>query len=243
MVLRRILIGLTVWIVSLNAYATEVRSTLQSGVEIKPGEPMVIAIQSQRPMEIGWTVDHAAPCDSPCIGSVDMSSRNKDVLSSDTGASQLYRPKDGTIKIEFRNLIDRPVTIDIYMVEQVCDSGAEACEFLKLDELGDWLVYKIEKFTSIETSKDGSYSKIEGSTTRGKIFTLMAVWWFDGSEENTGECQDEIVRYIQERSPISEYSPYILSGRSAAKNKSVLVNIDTCAPNGSDFAVPDAHVF
>ena len=241
--MKKILIGLASVCVCLNVHAAEVKRPLQSGIAIQPGEPIVVAIQTDKPMEIGWTVDQAAPCSSPCIEAIDTSSRNKDVISSDRGGSKIYRPKDGMIKVEYRNTISRAVTIDIYKVERVCDSEAEACEFLNLNELGDWLVYKIGKFTSIQTSKDGSYSTIEGSTTRGKQFILKAVWWVDDAEENPDQCQEDIAQYIKEGVPISRYSPYILSGRSAAKDKTVLAYIDACIANGSDFAVPGKYVY
>lgn len=227
----------------INAGAAERRVVYQSGVEIRPGEPVVVAIQTGQSMDIGWEVNETSPCDRTCIEAVDMHNRNKSLAASDKGAVRRYESREGKIKIEFRNTIDRPVFIDIYKVENVCDSESEACEFLKLNELGDWLVFKIEQFVSIETSKDGSYSTITANTSRGKLVFFIVVWWIDEPDEKTEECREEITGYINQGTSFVEYSPYILSGRSVSKTKSILAYIDTCMANGSDFNVPEKYVY
>ena len=132
------------------------------------------------------------------------------------------------------------MTIDVYKVERVCD--AEACVFLKSSDKGKWLVFKVDEFKSIETSKDESYSVITGITTAGKEFTVKAVWWTDNNN-SPFTCYKTIGDYLKNQTPKEEYAPYILSGSSVGQGEIILKDVDTCVPKAPHFGVPQENVY
>lgn len=227
-------------IFAMNAQAAVTNVPIESGIELKPGESRTITVDSDQALEIGWSAVQKPKCAMHCVEAVDKSGGFEYTIATDLGASTNYTPKDGKIVIEYRNKADHPVTIDVHKVERVCD--AEACAFLKDGEKGHWLVYKIGQFKSIENSKDRSYSTITGVTAAGKDFTVKVVWW---SDNNNGlfTCWKGIGQYISDNVPPGEYAPYILSGASLGDDKSILQNVDTCAPKAPKFGVPEENVF
>ena len=109
---------------------------------------------------------------------------------------------------------------------------------------GRWLVFKVDEFKSIVTSKDGSYSLISGVTIAGRPFSFRAVWWTDEKAAVMVNCTPSVTRYLDSHTPKEQYSPYIISGQAIGEPANiVLKSIDTCAPKAPNFGVPDKNVF
>lgn len=235
-----VLACLLVW--GISAHAAVNKIPVESGIELQAGESRTVTIASDDVLEIGWTAVQKTRCTMHCVEAVDKSGGYEYAIATDIGASMKYTPKDGKIVIEYRNkAADHAVTIDIYKTERVCD--AEACAFLgRADKDGHWMVYKIGEFKSIETSKDGSYSTISGVTVAGKEFTSKFVWW---SDDNNGlfSCYKWIEKYLSEGTPISEYAPYVLAGKSLEDDRTVMQSVDTCAPKAPNFGASEESVF
>ncbi len=158
------------------------------------------------------------------------------------GASRKYTPASGKISVEYKNVSSEPVTIDVYRVQRTCE--AEACKFLDEDQKGRWLVFKVDEFKSIVTSKDGSYSVISGVTITGRPFSLRAVWWTDDKTALMVNCAPFVTRYLDSHTPKEQYRPYVISGQAIGEAADiVLKSIDTCAPKAQNFGVPDKNVF
>ncbi len=94
----------------------------------------------------------------------------------------------------------------MYRVKRTCD--AEACRFLDDTKNGRWLVFKVGEFTSIATSKDGSYSVISGMTIAGRPFTFKAAWWTDDkATAMMVNCSPFVKKYLDNHTPNEQYRP------------------------------------
>jgi hypothetical protein len=130
------------------------------------------------------------------------------------GAWYVYEPASGRISVEYKNLSQEPVTIDVYRIQRICD--AEACQFLDGSKNG--LVSKVDEFKAIATTKDGSYPVISGVAESGRPFRIHAVWW-----------TDDKVSALVNRSPcINRYLDKLRIKSSASKMIATLH-----APNGT----------
>ena len=195
-----------------------------------------------QPTEIGWRAVQAKPCTSNCVQATDVTGGISYTIATRLGAAMKYTPAAGKITIECKNVSSEPVTINVYRVHRTCD--AEACAFLDQSQKGQWLVFKVGEFTSIETSKDESYSIISGVTLGGRAFRFRAVWWTDDKKNLAVNCAPFVKRYLDRHTPKDQYSPYIISGQALGEgNNVVLTSIDTCAPKAPNFGVPEKNVF
>jgi hypothetical protein len=105
------------------------------------------------------------------------------------------------------------------------DRGVAADESQK----GRWLVFKVDEFKSIETSKDESYSVISGVTIAGRPFRFKAVWWTDDKKNRLVNCAPFVQRYVYKHTPKEGHSPYIISGQAVGEAD----NIETAVSIGA----------
>jgi len=215
---------------------------IKSGLVLKPGEAYTVHVEAQKPTEIGWKAVQAKPCATNCIEATEVSRDAHFGFATALGGSKEYPPVSGRIAVEYKNISGEPVTIDVYRIERSCD--AEACRFLDSSQKGRWLVFKVDEFKAITTSDDGSYSTISGVVVGGRPFRIRAVWWWDDKTAFHPICAPWIKRYLDNRAPKEQYSPYVISGQAIGDgNNLVLKSIDTCAARAAHFGVPAENVF
>ena len=214
------------------------RISIKSNVILKPGEFYVLDMNAAGPLEISWETVQTKPCNSDCVQVTYLPT--KFVFAARNGWGKIT-PVDGKISVEYKNVWTEPVSINIYRVQRTCD--AEACRFLASDQKGRLLVYKVDEFKAITTSKDESYSVITGTTTLGRPFRVRVVWWTDDKGARF-HCAQFIQRYLINHIQKDQYSPYILSGMAVGEgNEIILKSIDTCVPKAPNFGVAEANVF
>jgi hypothetical protein len=227
---------------STSVYAAIQKETIKSGIELKPGQHELITIESTEDLEIGWITTQEKRCTMHCVEATDKSGGYESKISTDIGASLKYKPANGKIIVDYANVADHPVTIDIYKSTSTCE--AQACAFLKNDQSQRGLVFKIAEFKSIENSADGSYSVISGLTTTGQEFTVKAVWWTTDTNAMRFSCDKTIKGYLDKHTSPDDYQPYILSGRASGYNDTmVLESVDTCVPKAPNFGVSEEMVY
>ena len=227
---------------SSAAHAAVVHVPIKSGVVLNPGEAYIATIDASEPTEIGWKAVQPTRCTTNCVQATDVTGGINYSIATPLGASMKYKPASGRISIEYKNVSEQPVTIDIYRVERTCES--EACRFLTGTEKGRWLVFKVDEFKSITTSKDGSYSVISGVTTSGRPFSVKAVWWTDDKASLLVNCAPSVTKYLDSRAPKDHYRPYIISGQATGEPSDIVLrSIDTCAAKAPNFGVPEQNVF
>jgi hypothetical protein len=214
---------------------------IRSGVMLKPGETYTAQIESTRPVEIAWTAVQAKPCTMDCVQMTLIGSTHAPSFSAPRGAQGNYTPSDGKVVVEYKNISQQPVTINVFRLERTCD--AEACKLFDSSKKGTWLVFKVDEFKSITTSNDSSYSVISGVVESGRAFRIHAVWWTDDQRSAFG-CPRWIKGYVDNHTPKEKYRPYILSGQNVGDDDNiVLKSIDDCVPLAPHFGVPDKNVF
>lgn len=224
------------------AYGAVVHVPIKSGIVLKPNETYTITVKATEPMEIGWQTVQAKRCTTNCVQATDISGGINCTIATPLGASMKYKPASGKILVEYKNVSSEPVTIDVYRVQRTCD--AEACKFLDESQKSRWLVFKVDEFKTIATSKDGSYSIISGVAIGGRTFSFRAVWWTDDKTGTLVNCAPFVKRYLDNHTPKEQYRPYIISGQAIGEGSNiVLKSIDTCAPKAPNFGVPDKNVF
>lgn len=218
------------------------KEIIHPGIELKPGESKLFTFEASEDIQIGWDAVQEQKCTTHCVRAINKSGGVETSLATDLGASLKYQPVDGQVIIEYKNEADHPVTINVVKVEMTCE--AESCAFAGGEEESRWLVFKIDEFTSIETSADESYSVISGRTTGGKDFTVKAAWR-TVDDSNFFSCDKTIKNYLDNRTPKEEYSPYILSGNAIdpENQELILKSVDTCAPKAPNFGVPEKNVY
>lgn len=205
-----LLLLVTAW-----SFAAITHLPIKSGLPLIPGEPYTATIDAAEPAEIGWTNISASPCTTDCVQTTELTEGIRYSFATGLGASKKYTPAAGKILIEYKNVSTQPVTIDIYRIQRTCE--AEACKFFDPNQKGNWLVFKIDQFTSISTSADGSYSVVSGVAVGGKPFTFKAVWWSDDKDAFRFHCADFIQRWITNHAAPDQYRPYIFSGHAVAR--------------------------
>jgi len=224
------------------AHAAVTHIPIKSGVVLKPGEAHTITVQATTPVEIGWLAVQARRCTTNCVQATDLTSAIHYSIATPLGASKKYEPVSGKISVEYKNVSSEPVTINIYRVKRTCE--AEACRFLPAGQKGRWLVFKVQEFKSIVTSKDGSYSVISGVAESGRPFKFRAVWWTEEKSAFAVNCSPFIARFLDNHTPKEQYRPYVISGQAVGEPANiVLTAIDTCAPKAAHFGVPENNVF
>jgi len=224
------------------SHAAVTHIPIKSGVVLKPGEAQTITLQANEPVEIGWLAVQAQRCTTNCVEATDLTSGIHYSIATPLGASMKYKPASGKISVEYKNVSRQSVIINIYRIKRTCE--AEACKFLAPDQKGRWLVFKVEEFRSIATSKDGSYSVISGVAESGKPFRFRAVWWTEEKSAFAINCSPFITRFLNNHTPKEQYRPYVISGQAVGEPADILLTkIDTCAPKAAHFGVPEKNVF
>jgi hypothetical protein len=224
------------------AHAAVVHVPIATRVNLKPGEALPITLETTEPTEIGWEAVQAKRCTMNCVQATEMSGGNTFSIATPLGASKKYNPTDGRISIEYKNMSSDLVTINVFRIARTCE--AEACRFTGVATKGQWLVFKVDEFKSITTSKDESYSVISGVAIGGRPFTFTAVWWTDEKPRFGVNCAPFVKDYLERHVPTVKYSPYVISGqRVGDSDRIVLRSIDTCAPRSSKFGAPERNVF
>jgi hypothetical protein len=225
-----------------TAYGAVQHVPIRSGVVLKPGAAYTAQVESAKPVEIGWTAVQAKRCSMDCVQMTLMSGTWHQPLAAAMGADGTYTPTDGKILVEYKNVSQQPVTIDVFRVVRTCE--AEACKLFSSSEKGRWLVFKVAEFTSLTNSADGSYSTISGVVESGRAFRIRVVWWTDQKGAGFMGCPRWIKGYVDNHTPKEKYRPYILSGMSVGDgNHIVLKSIDDCVPSAPHFGVPEENVF
>jgi len=234
------LLFLIFWAAVAHAAVTHI--PIKSGVVLKPGEASTITLQATKEVEIGWLAVQAKRCTMNCVQATDLTGGMNYSIATPLGASKKYQPISGRISVQYKNVSGEPVTINIYRVKRTCD--AEACKFLGPDPKGRWLVFKVDEFRSIATSKDGSYSVVSGVAESGKPFKFRAVWWTDEKPAFSVNCAPFINKFLNNHTPKDQYRPYVISGQMVGEPANIiLTSIDTCAPKAAHFGVPEENVF
>jgi hypothetical protein len=225
-----------------TVHGAVVHVPIKTSLALKPDEAYTITFEATEPVEIGWQAVQERRCTTNCVQATDVTGGINYAIATALGASQKYTPVAGRISIEYKNVSSELVTIDVYRVERTCE--AEACKFLDESQKGRWLVFKVDEFTSIMTSGDGSYSVIAGVTTAGRPFSVRAVWWTDDKNALLVNCAPFVKRYLDNRTPKDQYRPYVISGQATGEAANIVLrSIDTCAPKAPNFGVPDKNVF
>jgi len=224
------------------AHAAVRRVPIATHVDLNPGEATTITVDASEATEIGWEAVQPKACTTNCVQATEVDGRNSFSMATPRGASKKYRPTGGKIAIEYKNTSSEPVTINVYRVTRTCD--AEACRIVDVEAKGQWLVFKVDEFTSISTSKDGSYSVISGVAVGGRRFTFTAAWWTDENPNGVVNCAPFVQRYVAGHTPPDRYRPYVISGHRVGDTEPIVLrSIDTCAPHATTFGVPEQNVF
>jgi hypothetical protein len=224
------------------AHAAVVHVPIKSDLSLKPGEAFTITVDAHAPTEIGWQTAQAKPCTSSCVQATETTGGVTYSIATARGASKKYTPTSGRISIEYKNVSSASVTINVYRVDRTCE--AEACMLLDERQKSRWLVFKVDEFTAITTSKDESYSLISGVTTSGRPFNVRAVWWTDDKRAAAVNCGTFVKRYVNNHTPKQIYRPYVISGQAIGEGEHVVLrSVDACVPKAVHFGVPDKNVF
>ncbi len=212
-----------------------------SGVVLKPGETYTAQVESAKPVEIGWIAVQSTPCTMDCVQMTLIGATHAPPFSAAREARGNYTPSDGKVVVEYKNVSQQTVSIDVYRLERTCE--AESCRLFDNSKKGSWLVFEVDEFRSITNSNDGSYSVISGVVESGRAFRIHVVWWTDQKGGFLG-CPRWIKGYVDNHTPKDKYRPYILSGQNVGdENNIVLKSIDDCVPLAPHFGVPEKNVF
>jgi hypothetical protein len=224
-----------------TVYGSVKHIPIRSGVALKPGEAYTAQVESAKPVEIGWTAIQAKRCTMDCVQMTLLSGTYHQPFAAALGAQGNYTPTDGKVAVEYKNVSQEPVTIDVFRIERTCD--AEACKLIDSSRKGSFLVFKIDEFKSITNSVDGSYSVVSGVVESGRAFRIHVVWWTDQKGGFQG-CPRFIKGYLDNHTPKEKYRPYILSGVNVGDaNNIILKSIDDCVPLAPHFGVLEKNVF
>jgi hypothetical protein len=224
------------------AHATVRHIPIKTSVAIMPGAAYTAQVEAATPIEIGWTAAH--PCTANCIEATQVGGTSHFGFATAIGGSKMYEPVDGKVVVDYKNVSQEPVTIDVYRLVRICD--AESCQLLDNTRKGHTLVFKVDEFKSITTSKDESYSVISGVAQSGRPFRFYAVWFTDDKNFMNLEkgCTTWIKRYVDNHTPKEKYRPYVIAGQSVGDgDKIVLRSIDDCAARADHFGVAEKDVF
>lgn len=230
-----------VGMMATHAMAAVNQIPLQQDLVIAPGERQTITVEAETEIELGWEVVSEPACETDCIEVVDQTDGRGFTFTARANGLMTITPVDGRVAVDLTNKAEHPVTLIVYRLERICE--AESCGLIDDAKDGRWMVFKIDEFTSIETSADESFSTISGITTTAKPFIIKAVWWRYDPEEAFA-CAKFIRQYINEGVPKEEYHPYVLAGTVVEdENGVVLTSVDTCAPKAPNFGAPAGSIY
>ena len=222
--------------------AAVVHVPIQSNLVLQPGEAHTVAIDAAEPTEIGWLAVQPKPCTTNCVEFTELGPGIHVSVATRLGAAKNFKPVSGKIAVEYKNVSNDPVTINIYRVDRTCE--AEACRFLNPDQTAHTLVFKIGEFKAITTSQDRSYSVISGITIDGRPFRFKAVWWTDDPKALGVNCANFVKRYLDSHTPKEQYQPYIISGQAVARTPEIILkSVDTCVPKAPHYGVDPRNVY
>ena len=221
------------------AYAKVTHVPIKSGVALKPNEAYTVNMDASDPTEIGWRAVQATPCATNCVQVTEFRDGGNYSFATKMGSSQKYRPANGKISVEYKNVSTEPVTIDVFRIERICD--AEACRFIDPAQKARTLVFLVDEFKSIATSKDGSYSVISGVVMSGRPFRIKAVWWTEEKTQFMVNCAPFVQRFLDNHTPKENFRPYVIAGQAIGDGDHiVLKSIGSCAPKATHYgASPD----
>jgi hypothetical protein len=224
-----------------TVYGAVKQIPIRSGVVLQPGQAYTAQVESTKPVEIGFAAVQANPCTMDCI-QITLVRDHPVSFSAARGARGNYTPTNGRLVVEYKNISQQSVTIDVFRIERSCE--AEACKLFDSNKKGSWLVFKIDEFKSITNSTDTSYSVISGVAESGRALRIHVVWWTDQKGAGFMGCPRWIRGYVDNHTPKEKYRPYILSGMNVGDaNNIVLTSIDDCVPLAPHFGVPEKNVF
>jgi hypothetical protein len=225
-----------------TAHATVRHVPIRSGVLLKPGEAYTAEVESSSPVEIGWTAVQATACTMDCIRMTLVSNPSPLPFSAALGAVGNYSPTNGRIAVEYRNVSQQPVTIDVYRIVRICD--AASCRLFDSSNKGKRLVIKIDEFKSITNSADTSYSVISGVAESGRAFRIHVVWWTEEKGSGFMGCPRFIKGWVDNHTPKSQYRLYVIAGQNVGdENNIILKSLDTCVPHADHFGASEQTIF
>ena len=213
----------------------------KSGLVLNPNEAYTLNVDAGAPTEIGWRAVQTTPCVTDCVQVTQLTGGINLSMATRLGSSQKYRPSGGKISVEYKNVSREPVTIDIFRIDRTCE--AEACRFLDEKQKARTLVFKVDEFQSITTSKDESYSIISGVVMSGRAFRIKAVWWTD-EKRTLINCAPFVKRFLENHTPKERYRPYVIAGQAIGEGDGiVLKSIDSCASRADHYGASEASIF
>ncbi len=218
--------------------ADVIRTNVEPDLSISPGETKEVVLVSEygKPIETFWQTLSPEECtNSACIkfqekgASFDYDSFN---------GHGTHEPTDKKVSLSFTNQSKETVTIRLTKIERTCT--AEVCSLILTPETQDWKVVRIKEFKQLETSEDGSYSTLQGVTTKGKEFDITLAWWFY-EPSSFISCPKYIQRWIEKPKP--ENVPYVIAGSTLVPNiknkKRFILSVDTCTKKADKFNAPE----
>jgi hypothetical protein len=209
---------------------------IKPGLTLQPGQVYTAEVEASAPAEIGWTTAPSTPCATDCIEVTELTRNTHFGYATNLGGSKEYPPVSGKIAVQFKNVSQQPVTIDVFRVQRTCE--AEACRFFDPTKKGRTQVLKIDEFKSITTSSDGSYSVISGVAMSGRTFRVRVIWWSDDPKAFYPHCAPWIKRDIDNHTPKEQYRPYVISGVEVGDGDNlILKSVDDCVPKAPRFGV------
>lgn len=226
---------------AIGAHGAVSRIPIRSNLVLQPGAASTITLTAGEATEIGWQPMQPQRCATECVQATELTGTIHASISAPMGFAKKYQPESGKISVEYKNVSREPVTITVYRVKRTCE--AEACRFLDPSQKTRWLVFKVSEFRSITTSKDASYSMIDGNVMSGRPFRIRAIWWTDDKGAVRVDCSPFVQRYLANHVPKEQYQPYIISGQATGEAPNLLLRVDTCAPRAPHFGVPEANVY
>jgi hypothetical protein len=233
---------LTLLLVPTLASAEITELPVHAKVELKPGESRTFTFESKEPLELGWKAIQAQPCTTDCIEVTDTAPPHH-AFATKLGGRMEYKPVAGKVTLTYANKSTQPVTITIYRVKRTCES--ESCAFTKGKEAGHSINIVVGRFSSISTSKDGSYSVVSGETVTGKPFTAKLLWWTDDPKSPIIiNCSKTIQEYVDKQTQPEEYSPYILPGTLVGDVEDLVVTKFTgCVRKGTKYGMTESSIY
>ena len=118
-----------------TAYGAVKQIPIRSGVVLKPGEAYTAQVESAKPVEIGWAPVQAQPCTMECIQMTLENDHSPPPFSAARGARGNYTPTDGRVVVEYKNVSQQAVTIDVFRIERTCE--AEGCKLFDGSKKGE----------------------------------------------------------------------------------------------------------
>lgn len=235
-----ILIGGFLLFATVNAEV--IRTDVASNLSIVPGETKYIVMESEygKPIETFWQTISPDECTSSAC--IKFQEKGSSINYESFNGQGTHDPIDNKVTLSFTNRSKTPVTIKLTRIEKTCT--AEICSLIHTPDTQGWKVVRIQELKQIQTSEDGSYSTLQGVTTKGKEFDITLAWWFYEPSMFMG-CSKNIKRWIDKSNP--EDAPYVIAGSTLVPNvknkKRFILSVDTCTKKANNFNAPEESEF